>query len=66
MKYYFIGFVWENVKLKVNRWEYAHSLINIHPLEWVKRTIEFKETHKLISYQEITKEEYDKYKNWLD
>lgn len=62
MKYYFISFSYE----KDRSLHTAHTLINCHPLAWQRMANEeFTDESRIISWQEITKEEYDEYNGWI-
>lgn len=62
MKYYFISYMYGASEKKLE-----NMVTDQHPLEWQKRVNDrYPGQYKLQSWQEITKEEYETYKDWIN
>lgn len=60
--FYFISYMWENAKFNVS-WTPGHIVVNEHPLEWYERVKwQGDVNYIIISFQSISKEEYEKFK----
>jgi hypothetical protein len=58
-KYYFVAYAWRNTSMSDYR--YANKCLDIHPLEWLKKSYEYDEHISIISYHEISEEIFDIY-----
>ncbi|MED1535441.1 hypothetical protein [Bacillus pseudomycoides] len=59
--FFFVSYMWENTEEGVS-WTPGHTVINEHPSEWYERVKwQGNENYKIVSFQSISKEEYEKF-----
>ncbi|HDR7795324.1 TPA: hypothetical protein QCY19_003995 [Bacillus luti] len=60
-KFYFVSYMWGNAEAGIS-WTPGHTVIKEHPSEWYGR-VKWKgnEDYRIISFQSISKEEYENF-----
>jgi hypothetical protein len=65
MKYYFISYTWRQIGNDVQH--FANELIDKEPLEWLLGAKEYdSQEYALLSFSEISKDQYDKFRDHLN
>ena len=62
-KYYYISYAYKYLSLGNIQWSFKGIVSNTFPLEWIYERNDLNYT--LLSWQEITEEEYNKYKTLI-
>lgn len=65
MKYYFICY--EYTKQGMNYWEKSNTVVDVHPVVWLKDLIDnYQDRYRIIFYSEIEKEHFELIDGWID